>query len=311
MRVLVAGGTGFVGAHLVRALVARGDMVTVLTRDVVAARKELPRECRVAQWEPGKKGPWFDELSFVDAVVNLAGAPVAQRWTDASKRNIKESRVRATASLVESLDAAGSSRARNARRPAVLVNASAIGYYGTPTAGEVDESGGAGSDFLAGVCKEWEEAAEGATALGVRVVALRIGVVLGRGGGALARMVGPMGAFVAGPIGKGDNAVSWVHVDDVVGMTLWALDNESVSGAVNCTSPYATTGKGLAKTMASVLGKPAFAAPEAFVRPVLGDMIEIVIGSQKVFPKRAVDLGYEFHFAKLFPALEEALVGDE
>lgn len=311
MRVLVAGGTGFVGGHLVRALIARGDTVTVLTRDVAAARKELPRECRVAHWEPGKKGPWFDELPFVDAVVNLAGTPVAQRWTEASKRGIKESRVRATTSIVEALEAAGASRARNAKRPSVLVNASAIGYYGTPTAGEVDESASAGGDFLAGVCKDWEAASAPAEGFGVRVVTLRIGVVLGRGGGALGRMVGPMGAFVAGPIGKGDNAVSWVHVEDVVGMILWAIDNEAVSGAVNCTSPFSTTGKDLAKTMASVLGKPAFAAPVAFVRPVLGDMIEIVIGSQKVYPRRAVDLGYEFHFARLVPALEQALVDDE
>ncbi|MBM4359189.1 MAG: TIGR01777 family oxidoreductase [Deltaproteobacteria bacterium] len=310
MRVLVAGGSGFVGAHLVRSLIARGDTVTVLTRDIDAARKELPRECRVAHWEPGKRGPWFEELPFVDAVVNLAGAPVAQRWTDASKRIIKESRVAATTSIVEAIEAAGESRARKAKRPAVLVNASAIGFYGTPTSGEVDESGEAGSDFLAGVCKAWEDAAVPAEKLGVRVVRLRIGVVLGKGGGAMARMVGPMGAFVAGPIGKGDNTVSWVHLEDVVGMITWALDDASVTGAVNCTSPFPTTGKGLAKAMASVLGKPAFAAPEAFVRPVLGDMIELVIGSQTVFPRRAVDLGYEFHFARLVPGLEQALHED-
>lgn len=307
MRVLVAGGSGFVGAHLVRALVARGDSVTVLTRSVDAARAELPRECRVAHWDPGKRGPWFDELPFVDAVINLAGAPVAQRWTENSKRTIRESRVAATTSLVEAIKAAGESKARNAKMPAVLINASAVGYYGTPTNGEVDESAEPGADFLAGVCKSWEEAASAAEEFGVRVVRLRIGVVLGRGGGAMARMVGPMGAFVAGPIGKGQNTVPWVHVDDVVGMITWALDDDAVSGAINCTSPYSTTGKGLAKAMASVLGKPAFAAPEAFVRPILGDMIELVVGSQQVYPKRAVELGYEFHFARLVPALEQAL----
>lgn len=280
----------------------------MLTRDVDAARKELPRECRVAHWEPGKKGPWFEEVPFVDAVVNLAGAPVAQRWTDASKRLIKDSRVKATASLVEALAAAGESRARNAARPQVLVNASAVGFYGTNTAAQVDESSAPGGDFLAGVCQEWEKAASAAEELGVRVVRLRIGVVLGHGGGSLARMVGPLGAFVAGPIGKGDNAVSWVHVDDVTGMVLWSLDDARVTGAINCTSPFFTTGKGLAKAMASVLGKPAFAAPEAFVRPILGDMIDLVVGSQKVFPSRAVELGYEFHLARLVPALEEALV---
>ena len=127
MRILIAGGTGFVGAHLVRALIARGDTVTVLSRDVGSARRELPRDCRVAHWDPSADGPWADEFAFADAVVNLAGAPVAQRWTDTSKRLIKESRLTATRAIVRALDAAGASTARNARRPAVLINASAIG----------------------------------------------------------------------------------------------------------------------------------------------------------------------------------------
>lgn len=308
MRVLLAGGTGFVGTHLVRALVARGDTVTVLTRDVAAAKKGLPRECRVAHWEPGTKGPWFEELQFVDAVVNLAGAPVAQRWTAKSKRSIKESRLRATTSIVEALAAAGESRSRGAHRPAVLINASAIGYYGSSTVGVVDEGGATGEGFLADVCKEWETSAVAAETLGVRVVRLRIGVVLGQGGGALQRMVGPLGAFVAGPIGKGHNTVSWVHVDDLVGMVTWALDDARVEGALNCTSPFATTGRELANSMASVLGKSAFAAPEVVMRSLLGEMVEIIVGSQNIYPKRAVDLGYEYHYAQLVPALEQALV---
>lgn len=310
MRVLLAGGTGFVGIHLVRALVARGDTVTVLTRNVAEARKNLPRECRVAYWEPGKKGPWYEEVSFVDAVINLAGTPVAQRWTDSVKLSIKESRLQATNSLVEAIELAGESRSRNAHRPAVLINASAVGYYGASTSGVVEERAEAGVGFLADVCKDWEQAAASAEKLGVRVVRLRIGVVLGKGGGVLTRMVAPLGAFVAGPIGKGDNVVSWVHVDDVVGITLWALENDSVSGAINCTSPFPTTGKQLAESMASVLDKRALSVPELFVRPVLGEMIEVIVGSQNVYPQRAVELGYEYRHARLVPALEQALASE-
>ncbi len=292
-----------------RTLIGRGDVVTVLTRDVAAARRELPRECRVAHWDPGKKGPWFDELPFVDAVVNLAGAPVASRWTDDYKRKIRDSRVKATESLVEAIAAAGESKARNAKRPAVLVNASGCGYYGASLDAEVDEDGDAGRDFLAEVCKDWEAAAEKAEENEVRVVRLRIGVVIGKGGGAAKEMV-PMGMFVAGPIGKGDNAVSWVHVDDVVGMILWSLDEPSVHGAINCTSPFFTTGRELARSMASVLGKRNLPVPEAFLRPVFGAAVDIMVGSQKIYPKRAVDQGYAFHFARLVPALEQALMGD-
>jgi len=307
MRVILAGATGFVGDHLVRALIARGDSVTVLTRDAAAAQKTLPSEARSVAWVPGEKGSWFEELALADAVVNLAGAPVAQRWTDASRRLIKASRVAATTSLVEAIEAAGELRQQNGRRPTVLVNASAIGYYGTPTLGRVTEDAGAGDDFLADVCNGWEEAALGAEKLGVRVVRLRIGVVLGKGGGAMAKMLGPLRAFVAGPIGKGDNTVSWVHLDDVVGMITWALDDARVSGAINCTSPHSTTGRELAKAMASVLGKFALPAPEAVVRLMLGDMVDLVIGSQDVYPKRALELGYAFRFAQLLPALREAL----
>ncbi len=309
MRVLVAGGTGFIGMHLVRALLDRGDVVTVLTRDVAGGKKTLPRECRVVSWEPGKKGPWYEELPFVDAVVNLAGASVAKRWTDDYKKKIRQSRVKATESLVEAIALAGESKARNARRPAVLVNASGCGYYGASTAGEVSEEDEAGEDFLATVCRDWEAAAEQAAEHGVRVVRLRIGVVIGKGGGAAENMA-PGKRIVLGPVGKGDNTMSWVHVDDVVGMILWAVDDAAVSGALNCTSPFPATARELSQSIASVIDKRRIGVPEALVRPMLGDAVEMLLGDQKVYPKRAVDLGYAFHYARLVPALEQALMSD-
>jgi uncharacterized protein (TIGR01777 family) len=310
MRVLVAGGTGFIGGHLVRALIARGDSVTVLTRNVESARRTLPRECRVAHWHPGKKGAWFEELPFVDGVVNLAGASIDKRWSDSYKRELRHSRVEVTSRLVEALAAAGESRARNAKTPSVLVNASGIGYYGSSTAGETTEDSEPGSDFLAKLCGEWEQAAQKAEEHGVRVVRLRIAAVLGKGGGVLARMIAPFGMFVAGPIGKGDNSLSWIHVHDVSGMIMWALDDANVRGAVNCTAPNFTSGKELACAMASVTDKCRIAVPEALVRSVLGELVDSATGSMKVYPGRAVDSGYAFHFARLVPALEQALMGE-
>jgi uncharacterized protein (TIGR01777 family) len=317
MRVLVAGGTGFIGGHLVRALIARGDLVTVLSRDVAAARRELPRECRVAHWDPGHAGhahvgarsPWFEELPFVDGVINLVGAPIAHRWTDEYKKKIRDSRLKATESLVEAIALAGESKARNAARPRVLINASGVGYYGMSTKREVDEGAAAGGDFLAKVCEDWEAAAQKAEDHGVRVVRLRKGVVLGRGGGLVREMV-PLGLIVVGPIGKGDNSISWVHVDDVVGMMTWALDDDTLSGAINCTSPHYTTGRELARSMASVLDKRSVPVPESLLRMRFGSAVDAMIGSQKVFPKRAIDKGYEYHFARLVPALEQSMMGE-
>ncbi|MEQ9319332.1 MAG: TIGR01777 family oxidoreductase [Polyangiaceae bacterium] len=304
MRVLVTGGTGFVGSALVRALARRGDRVTVLTRNPNKARNGLPRGVRAAAWHPQKAGPWQDELGVVDAVVHLAGDPVAQRWTEATKKSIKASRVESTKLIVDAI-------AKADKKPAVMVSASATGYYGVSRKGRLVEDSDPGKGFLPEVCIGWEEEAKRAEEHGVRTVQLRLGVVLGPDGGALDKMVAPMRLFVNGPIGKGDNAMSWIHRDDVVGMILWALDDEGKEGAYNCTSPFSTTGKELAKTMGSVLGRPAVPAPEAAVRMVMGEAVDVLVGSLDVYPERAVDQGYEYHYARLTPALESSLMADE
>jgi uncharacterized protein (TIGR01777 family) len=303
-RVLVTGGTGFVGQAVVKALVGRGDHVTVLTRNVKRARGLLPRDVRAVAWDPTKRGPWFAELGAVDGVMHLAGESVAKRWSEASKARIEQSRAGATALLVEAIGEADN-------KPAVLVSASATGYYGAnPGSGrELDEDADAGSDFLASVCQRWEEAARGVEEHGVRAVQLRIGVVFGQGGGALQRMMQPR-FFVGGPIGTGDNDMSWVHMDDVVGMALMALDDAALSGPLNCTSPYFTTGKQLAAELASVTDKRALPMPEAVARLLFGDVVDLLVGSQRIYPRRAVEHGYEFYHARLTPALEASLMAD-
>jgi uncharacterized protein (TIGR01777 family) len=297
---LITGGSGFIGRGLVRALLARGDRVTVLTRNVRQAQARLPGSARVAAWNPLKEGPWCEELEVVDAIVHLAGEPIATRWTDASKREIEQSRIDSTRILGEAIGKAK-------HKPSVFLCASAIGYYG-PQPGDqlLDEDAAAGQGFLADVVVRWEDAAQALGAQhGVRSVELRIGIVIGEGGGAIGAMVTPFKLFVGGPIGDGKQVISWVHLDDVVGMTLLAMDNDAVRGPINVVAPNAVTSEEMARTLGVVLNRPSWLrVPEAVLRLGLGDGAEIITTGQRVHPKRAIELGYEFRHARLMPALE-------
>jgi uncharacterized protein (TIGR01777 family) len=304
-KVLITGGTGFVGRRLVEQLLARDDQVTVLTRDAARARRHFPERVRCAAWTPGKEGPWVEELSVVDAVVNLAGEPVAQRWNATVKDRILKSRVDTTRVIVDAIGKA-------THKPKVLVNASAIGYYGPRKPDEaVDESSEAGQGFLADLVQKWEEAARGAEAHGVRAVEVRIGVVLGEGGGALEKMLLPFKMFVGGPVGKGDQIVSWVHREDVVGMILLALDNEELKGPINAVSPNPVTAAELAHDLGAVINRPSWLKMPGFALGIaMGEAAEVLTTGQRVVPRRAIDLGYEFHYARLVPALE-SILGDK
>jgi uncharacterized protein len=308
-KVLISGGTGFIGRRLAEQLLERGDQVTVLSRDAARARHHFPERVRCAAWTPDKLGPWAEELAVVDAVINLAGEPVAKRWSQAVKDRIVKSRVDSTRVLVEAIGkAGGDGTSRPGHKPSVLVCASAIGIYGPRRPDEVlDESAEPGQGFLASVVERWEEAARAVEAFGVREVSVRIGVVLGEGGGALEKMVLP---FAGGQVGDGKQVVSWVHREDVVGLILLALDDERVKGPINAVSPYPATSAELARALDAVLNRRSWVRTPAFaLNLAMGEAAEILTTGQRVSPHKAIELGYEFRHARLLPALE-SILGD-
>jgi uncharacterized protein (TIGR01777 family) len=295
-RVLVTGATGFVGAHLVAALAERGDRVAVLSRDPSRARRALPRASDFVD----RASP--ETLAKLDAVVNLAGEPVAGRWTADKKRAIEASRVEGTKKLVAAMAAMPAGE-----RPRVLVSASAIGYYGDRGEAILDETSPAGDDFLARVCVGWEEAAGAARALGVRVVTLRIGLVMGRGGGALEAMRPLFAVGLGGPLGSGTQWWPWVHIDDVIGLALFALDGQDLDGPLDVTAPTPVRQREHARALGRAMHRPALLPAPAFaLKTILGDFSVELLASRRVIPKRATELGYAFRYTDLDAALVEA-----
>jgi uncharacterized protein (TIGR01777 family) len=315
-RVTVTGATGLVGASLVAALRERGAHVTVLTRDPARARARLlhagtPRdgeraggEVEAVGWEPLSEPAPAGALAGRDAVVHLAGEPVAQRWSASVKRAIRDSRTIGTGNLV-----AGLTRAEP--RPRTLISSSATGYYGAHGEEPLDEDAPPGGNFLAGVCVEWEAAAAAAAQLGIRVVQVRTGVVLDRGGGALAKMLPAFRLGVGGPVAGGYQYVSWIHTQDVVGMMLAALEDERWSGPINATAPEPVPNRDFSKVLGTALGRPALLpVPGLALRVLYGEMAEIVTRGARVLPAKPLVLGYEFAYPRLEPALRSALAAD-
>lgn len=291
MRVTVTGASGLIGRPLVAALRARGDEVTILSRD--------PE--RGVTWDPLTDPAPHEALSGRDAVVHLAAENLAQRWTTKSKRLIRDSRLLGTEHLLAGIAAASP-------RPATLVSASAVGYYGDRGDEPLDEESSAGRDWPAQICVDWEAAASAATELGLRVCLVRTGVVLSRHGGALAKMLPPFRAGLGGPVAGGDQYMSWIALDDIVGLYVAALDNARYAGPVNATGPDPVTNAEFSKALGHALHRPAVApVPKAAVRLLFGEMSQIVTGGQNVLPARALALGYEFRHPELDGALAAAL----
>lgn len=300
--VLLTGGTGFIGRSLTHALLARGDRVTVLSRDPSRTSGRLPKGASAVAYDPEHEGPWLDELGRASAVVHLAGENVAQRWTDEARRRIVSSRVDSTRLVVEGMR-------RAEKKPDVFVSASAVGFYGPrPATERLTESSTRGQGFLADVCNAWEDAARPAESLGVRTIMLRIGIVLGEGGGPLEKMILPFKMFAGGHIGSGAHVISWIHAEDVVGLILLCLDNAEARGPINAVSPNSVTSAELAKAIGRTMHRPAwFNVPTSLIRLGMGEAAEFITTGQRVLPQRATELGYEFRWPNLDPALASIL----
>src|SRR5262245_28973569 len=302
MRVFVTGGTGLIGTRLVRRLRERGDEVLVLTRRPPAARDRFGQDVEVVEGDPTQMGPWMDAIDRCDAVFNLAGENVfAHRWSTKFKELLRDSRLRGTENVVRAL-------AKNPRRPGgepkILVNASAIGYYGPHGDEELTEDSAPGSDFLAVLCIDWEKAALEARKDGVRVALVRVGIVLDKGGGALAQMLTPFKLFVGGKVGSGRQWMSWIHHDDIVGLFPLALDDGRASGPLNGTAPNPVTNKGCSKALGRALHRPAILpTPRLALRVVLGEVANVVATGQRVLPHVPFTLGYSFKFPTVDAAL--------
>jgi len=295
MKIFIAGGTGFIGERLVECLVQNGHSIVLLSRDAPKAQSTRKTGVEVLSWSDRQ---WPEVLASTQAVINLAGAGVADgRWTPDRKKNILESRLNATRVLVSAM-------AGLKDGPKVLVNASAAGYYGPKGDEEIGEEAPAGSDFLADVCSRWEEQAFKAREFGIRVAIVRIGVVLGPGGGALARMLLPFRLGLGGRLGSGRQWFSWIHRDDAAGLIQEALQNPVLDGPINAAAPGVVTNAEFTQTLARVLRRPAvFPVPAFALKLMLGEMSGMLLTGQKLLPRAAQKAGYKF----LFPELEGAL----
>ncbi|MBM4261586.1 MAG: TIGR01777 family protein [Deltaproteobacteria bacterium] len=300
MKLVVTGASGFVGSVLTESLLQDGHSLTLLTRRAPDSPSHTSK--RWLHWTPGASGDWEGAIDGCDGIINLAGEPIAKRrWSVRRKEKIRLSRIGATSVLVDAI-------AKAAQKPKFLINASAIGYYGHRGAEMVDEESGSGDDFLASVCRDWEAEALKAEQLGCRVVPLRTGIVLGAGAGALGKMLPPFQCFVGGPLGDGHQWMSWIHVDDEVGLIRFVLENEKAHGPVNATAPNPVTNKDFSKTLARVMKRPCFLSVPAFaLRGIFGEAAEMLLGSQRVIPKVATELGYQFRYPTLSGALEDCV----
>jgi uncharacterized protein (TIGR01777 family) len=300
MRIVIAGGTGFLGSPLAEVYAEEGHDVRLLTRSLVAgdSRHEsgtgVPGITRVG-WKPdGRSGPWRPAIDGADAVINLAGETIGdKRWTPARKALLRDSRLLATRSLVSAI-------ADCAKRPSVFVSASGVGFYGDGGNEIKTEESPAGNDFLAHLCEDWEEEARRTSAPGVRVAVVRTGVVLERSGGALPRMIRPFKYFVGGRIGSGRQYLSWIHRLDWVEMVRWIVATESCVGAFNATAPHPVTNRQFARALGRALHRPAVVPAPAFaLRVGLGEFADSILTGQRVIPARAKALGYHFRYPEI------------
>ncbi|MCX8118385.1 MAG: TIGR01777 family oxidoreductase [Desulfobacterota bacterium] len=301
MKILMTGGTGFVGTRLIDRLTQEGHEITVLTRSLQGGRR-APSGVSYLEGDPTRRGPWQQAVQAHDAVINLAGASIFSKWTEEHKRAIRESRILTTQNVVEAIPVAS-------RKPFTLFSTSAVGYYGFCGDEELTEDSPPGDDFLARIAVEWEAEALKAEEKGTRVVLTRFGIVLGEKGGALGQMIPLFKKFLGGPIGSGKQWFSWIHIEDLAEAFVFLIEHPEISGPVNLCSPNPVRNRDLAKALGEVLGRPSFMpAPAFMIKLVLGEFGSVILEGQRVFPKRLLEGGFVFKYPRIGEALR-SLVG--
>lgn len=301
MNIFITGGTGFVGRALTARLLERGHRLTILTRS--SGHAPLPPGASYLEGDPTKEGAWQNAVARHDAVINLAGASIFRRWTDESKRLMRDSRILTTKHIVKAIEMG------RPAGPTRLLSASAVGYYGFHGDEDLDERSPRGEGFLADLAAEWESAALAAEKTGVRVALTRFGVVLGEGGGALEKMVPLFKGWLGSPLGTGRQWFSWIHRQDLTDALAFLLDHDEISGPVNCTAPEPIRNREMTHILGDVLGKPTFmpSVPGFALRALLGEFGSMLLEGQKVLPKTLLDAGFAFRFPKMREALGDLL----
>jgi len=292
MNVFITGGTGFLGAAITEKLLAEGHLVTILSR----SRQNRTARAGLSYTEgnPTRSGSWQEEIGEHDVVINLAGASIFRTWNAKNKEAIYKSRIRTTRNIVDAI-------AKHTGKEIILLSGSAVGYYGFKDDEELDESGMPGDDFLATVVKDWESEAIRAEKNGARVVLCRIGVILGKDGGALSKMLSVFKWGIGSPLGSGSQWFSWVSLPDLVNMFLFLMENESISGPVNCTSPNPVTNRQMTKALGKALHRPVIlpSVPAFMIKGVLGEFSDVFVKGQKVIPGILLENGFDFEFPEI------------
>jgi uncharacterized protein (TIGR01777 family) len=298
MKILITGGTGFVGTQLTSRLIQDGHEVIILSRSAKRSG-EVPRGISYLQGDPTQKGPWQEAIKNHDGVINLAGASIFAKWTEEHKRAIRESRVNTTQNVVEGIPS-------HPPKKFTLLSTSAVGYYGFCGDEELTEGSPHGDDFLARIASEWEGEALKAQEKGARVVITRFGIVMGEKGGTLSQMIPLFRKYIGGPIGSGKQWFSWVHIKDLSEAFAFLLKHPEILGPVNVCAPNPVRNKDLAKALGEVLHRPSFIpAPGFMVKLVLGEFGSVILKGQRVIPKRLLDSGFAFQYPNIDSALQD------
>jgi uncharacterized protein len=298
LKIAISGGTGFIGKALIEQLAENNHQIVLLTRNPENVDDTLKNKISIIHWDGKSANSWVNSIEGADAIINLAGEPITiKRWNDATKHLILNSRLDSTKAIVRAL-------ATISKKPQVLLNASAAGYYGDIPRGDADESQKRGNSFLAETCERWENQARLAESSGVRVAMLRYGIVLEKDGGALAKMMLPFKIFAGGPPGSGKQWVSWIHREDAIRAIVFALENPNISGPINVASPEPVSMRDFCSTLAKALGRHSWApVPDFVLKTMLGEMSEMLLTGQRAIPKKLQESGFKFKYPDLRQAL--------